>query len=204
MRRRLQNLLEAEDRRAALRHHTVESLLAIDAAVGGGSWPVSWVEHTNHGYHPRDTFSATELVAEAGARLIDETTGELVADHLLEVIPAGCVGLAFAESDEPVLVAMQASNGLRLADAVELATWASAALEASPGFSAAVTHAWARSAERGALAWPFEGLRCAALCPNGHALRFLVNTLDNRSLAMVLATRLSVLGRIGEPSPLAG
>lgn len=209
MRRRLHDLLAGhreadEHQRAALKQHTVESLLQLEQLFGDEPWPLSWQARAA-GLNPHFTFSAAELAVAAGVALVDETTAELVEDHLHGLIGTGCSLCSFLVEDDghACFLAVGGSLPLPLDDLCDLADWAGAALEASPGFSSAMTHAAAASADGGTVAWIYEGQRCAAICPNGQALRRLVTTLDNGSLAMVLATRHSVLKRVRERTALA-
>jgi hypothetical protein len=199
------DLVAPEHMRAAMKQHTVESLLSLDRVWGGRSegWPLTWVDRSERTYNPSYTFTAAEVLGALGARLVDPLTAELITLHLEELQVAGCAVAAFA-GERPDLV-IGAQTGLRLAvhDLADLASWASAALDASPGFSPAMAHAWAQSADGGAVAWRFERQVCAAICLDRASLARLVIALDNRSLALVLATRLSVLDRVRERMALA-
>ncbi len=201
--RRLRELMGGPDesdegRRAALERHTIESLLAIDDAIGA-PWPLTWIERPGR-VAPRHAFTAAHLLAAAGAAMLDELDAELVRDHLAGLAGTGCALLAFDARAEggPAFFGLQTMCWVPVRDLVELASWADAALDASPGFSPVVTHACSRTSDGGTVAWVYENVRYAAICPSTQALRRLVAMLDNRSLAMVLATRLSVLERLRE------
>ena len=197
-------LVSPEHMRAAMKQHTIESLLALDAAYAGGDegWPLTWVDRAERTYNPRYTFTAAEVLGAVGASLIDATSAELITDHLETLAVSGCAIAAFAPDDghhgPPLVVGAQTTLRLSVHDLVDLAEWANAALEASPGFSPELAHACAGSADGGTVAWQFERQTCAAVCPSRPAFKRLVATLDNRSLAMVLATKLSVLERVRE------
>lgn len=203
-------LVAPEQLRLAMRQHTVESLLAIDASLvvggaadGGREWPFAFIAHRERSYNPRYTFSAAEVLAAVGAQLLDATAAEVLGDHLHEIAESGATFIAYADGDDvPLFVGIGAPHGLSVDDMLDLWRWASAATEASPGFSPIVAHAWSQSADAGAIAWTYEGHGCAALCPDRQALQRLVAMLDTRSLAMVLASRLDVLDRVRERSAL--
>lgn len=186
--------------RATMKAHTVESLLALDAAFDEdvSELPLSWVERADRGYNPRYTFTAAEVLAAVGARFVDETAQELIADHLQQLAGTGCAAIAFLDDDAaaPLFVGVLPTLWLPTADLIELADWASAALAASAGFSSAVAHACAQRSDGGTVAWIYEGQPFAAVCPTTQSLQRLVSTLDNDSLALVLATKLPVLDRV--------
>lgn len=205
-----EGLIEPEQLRAAMKQHTVESLIALDSKANVvediADWPLTWVEHSQRGYNPRYTFAASEVVAAVGAHLIDETLSELLDDHLQALTTSSggvTIGFADRELDLPVFVDGRAASWLSVQDMLDVGEWTTAALDASPGFSPIVAHAWARAADGGAVAWRYDGQRCAAICPDNASLQRLVSTLDNQSLAMVLATKLSVLERVRERAALA-
>src|SRR5690349_16551746 len=59
-------LIGDEGLRAALKQHTVESLIA---QCDGSETSLAWVPHRRRGYNARFTFSPIELLAAAGAQL---------------------------------------------------------------------------------------------------------------------------------------
>ncbi|MEO7731533.1 MAG: DUF4388 domain-containing protein, partial [Kofleriaceae bacterium] len=65
-------LVSDEGLRAALKQHTVESLIA---QCDGLPRPVTWVRHRRRGYHARFTFAPVELLAAAGAQLYPHESG---------------------------------------------------------------------------------------------------------------------------------
>jgi hypothetical protein len=165
-------------------------------AQGAIEWPLTWVDRARRDYNARFTFSAGELVAAVGARVLDPTSAELVDEHLDGATRAGAAVVAFLRDASPFLVATQSPVWLSLDDLFDLSSWAAAALDASSGFSPVVAHAVAHSAEAGAVAWTYEGLSCAALALGGPALRRLVARLEAEGAPLVLATKLPVLDRV--------
>lgn len=199
-------LVSSEQMRSAIKQHTVESLLAVDASLVRAqqrdvdAWPLTWIEHAGHGYNPRYTFSATEILAAAGALSLDETTADLVADHLNAIGVAACAAVAFGatQGGTPLFVGARTTLSVSVQHLLELAAWADAALAASNGFSPEVAHSCARSSRGGAVAWRYEGQRCAAICLDGPMLQRVTASLGNLSLSVVLATRIAVLDRVRE------
>lgn len=195
-------LISSTQMRAAIKQHTVESLVAVDASLAPQvgelvEWPMTWVEHTGHGYNPQYTFAASEILAALGAHALDEAVGEILSDHLSLHVGRDCVGFAFRPSHpgQAVLVGFSGTVELPLQDVYELTVWAEAALAASAGFSPEVAHACARTAQGGAVAWRYEGEWCAALCLNTSALQVLSASLGNHSLPLVLATKTALVDR---------
>lgn len=199
-------LVSPERMREAIKQHTIESLLALDAALTSSvwrdtpSWPMSWVEHAGHGYNPRYTFGAAEILASAGGLSLDETSIEIITDHLQTLESASCAKVAFLpELDGSVrFVATATVLDVRIPELTALVSWADAALAASPGFSPEAAHACARMADGGAVAWRYEGKSCAAICTDATSLQRLIASLGNRSLSVVMATRIAVLDRVRE------
>jgi hypothetical protein len=197
-------LVPPDRMRAALKQHTIESLLAVDAAVvslcGGGArkWPMQWIDHAGCGYNPRYTFGAVEVVAAAGAQRLEEAEAEVMTDHLETLAdPASAlVSCSFQPDGTPLFVGASTHVPLALQDLIDLTTWAEAALGASPGFSPEVAQACTRAADGGAVAWRYEGHCCAAICLEGSSLQRLTTALGNQSLAVVLATRTALLDRV--------
>lgn len=197
-------LVSPDRMRAALKQHTIESLLAVDAAVaslcGGGAreWPMQWIDHAGCGYNPRYTFGAVEVVAAAGAQRLEETEAELMTEHLdsLADRASALVSCTFQPDGTPLFVGSSTHVPLALQDLIDLTTWAEAALGASPGFSPEVAHACTRAADGGAVAWRYEGHCCAAICVDNASLQKLTSALGNQSLSLVLATRTALLDRV--------
>ncbi|HKU42692.1 MAG TPA: hypothetical protein VJR89_31250 [Polyangiales bacterium] len=199
-------LVELESIRAALKQHTIESLLTVDATVTSlcGSqtreWPMEWIDHGSCSYRPRYTFGPVEVLEAAGAQRMDSIDVELMTDHFDGLADAqnALVALSLQPDGIPNFVGAPTQLALEVEDLVDLTTWADAALGASPGFIPEVAHACSRAADGGAVAWRYQGLCCAALCVDRASLQKLTAKLGNRSLAMVLATRTAVLDRVRE------
>lgn len=201
-------LFTSERLRAALKQHTIESLLAVDAAVDSLwgkqalEWPMQWVDHGG-GYSPRHTFAAVELLAAAGRQRWDEHDAALVTAHFARLADASSALVAFSQQLDgtPIYVGCETALPLEVQDLLDLTSWAEAALGASLGFSAAVAQACTRAADGGTVAWRYDGQRCVALCVDGASLRRLTATLGDQSIAMVLATRTAVLDRVRDRIP---
>jgi hypothetical protein len=173
--------------RAAIRQHTIESLIHLD----GGDGSAYWVAHKDGGYRPRWTFGTAELLAAVGAELYAaESAG---ADALDALLPSGTAGASFAIGDdgEPVLVRERAGDTLGLRALEELGEWAAAALEVTRGFSAAaMAQALAAARGRGALAWRGGRRLVHALVINDpSALARAVAELERRGHPAVLSAR---------------
>ncbi len=192
--------------RAALKQHTIESLLAVDATVAclcGGhalEWPMQWIEHDGRGYNPRYTFAPVEVLEGAGMQRLPESQADLMLEHLegLADRQNALVAFSYQPDGTPIFIGASTRLSIDLRDLIDLTSWADAALGASPGFSPEVARACARMAVGGAVAWRYEGQSCAALCLDSAALQRLTTNLGRRSLAMVLATRNAVLERVRE------
>jgi hypothetical protein len=186
-----EGLVTWETLRAVMKAHTVESLVAIDTRVACAEpeWPLAWIERDARGYNPRFTFTAAELLAGAGVRMLDPLATELLDAHLDALADCAVV----ATSGRRVV---GVRGPLRVTELAELSDWAEAALDASPGFSPVVAHAYARLGRAGAVAWRHDSLLCAAVAPTGAALQRLVSELDRHAYPMVLSTQPSVLHRI--------
>lgn len=198
-----EGLVTAQELRAALKQQTVESLLTLSmdfSALGQVPWLLQWTEGRGHTYNPKFSFSTGEIVAAVGARLVDEVTTGIVSDHLGALAETGCLATGFCPDvrGAPLFVGLQSSVGLSVGDLRELADWALAALEASPGFSAVAIHGFSQSAAAAAVAWRYEQCCYAALCPSRQSLQRVVAIVGNHDLPMVMATRLSVLERVSE------
>jgi hypothetical protein len=192
--------------RAAIKQHTIESLLTVDATVTSlcGSqtrqWPMRWIDHSGRGFKPRYTFGPVEVLEAAGIQRLDENDAEVMIDHLdlLADDRNALVAFSFQPDGTPIFVGTMEQLSLDTRDLVDLTTWADAALGASPGFSPEVAHRCARSSDGGTVAWRYQGQCCAAICVDGASLQRLTASLRNQSRAMVLATRTAVLHRVRE------
>jgi hypothetical protein len=133
--RRLRELLcgrAIDDAHAELRQHSIESLVAL---CGSEASTITWV--------PRQTalgatrsFAPTDLLAAVGARLYaaEAETATTAA------LPSGTSGASFAIGDDGDSIVVREIDGERLgvATLLELGAWAVAALDATPGFTAAM------------------------------------------------------------------
>jgi hypothetical protein len=138
--------------RAALKQHTVESLIA---QCDGADRAVTWVPHRQRGYRARFTFPPIELLAAAGAELYPaEAAG---ADRGFAVVPAAALtagSFVIGDNDEAVAVRVAGRNVVAVRDLLELGDWAAAALAVGNGFSPIVmARAVASAAGPAALAW---------------------------------------------------
>src|SRR5262249_28478473 len=186
--------------RAALEQHTAESLLAIAAAHGaGGDWPATWIGRGTRGFDPTYSFTATEILAAVGATLASPMVVP-GAESLEQIAATGASAIAFTRegaAELPTIVAGTEGGVLRIEDLTELTEWASAALGATAGWSAAVTQAYVRSAAAGgAVAWRAGETTFVAVCPGGDTIVRLVALVDALQLPMVLSTNLAVLRRV--------
>jgi len=187
--------------RAAMKQHTAESVLALDAAYAAEAtdWPLTWVGREPRGHDPAFAFAAAEVLAAVGAARIEAATSARVDDQLARLESGDCSAVAFAllPGGQPMLIGATSDGGVRVAELGELSDWALAALGASEGFSPRVTHTYARSATSGgAVAWRYEGCAVVAVCTTGAAIARLVAGLEGLRLPMVLSTSLAVLQRI--------
>jgi hypothetical protein len=197
-------LVAPDQLRAAIKQHTVESLLTVDATVAslcGSSvrqWPMRWIDHAGPGYNPRYTFGAVEVLEAAGVQRLDQAEADVMIDHLEAFADprSALIAFSFQPDGTPLFVGAPTDLSLDLRDLIDLTTWAEAALGASAGFSPEVAHAVTRKADGGTVAWRYQGQCCAAICAGGAALQRLTASLGNQSLAMVLATRTEVLDRV--------
>lgn len=196
--RRLRDLLQLpaetpfdprELTRAALKQHTIESLVRMDGCVG----TVRWIAHRRDGYRPRHTFGVAEVLAGVGAQLYATETAEVIAaGDLDEIIPAGAIGASFAigDDDDAVLVREIRGERMSLAALAELGTWAIAALGITRGFSPAAMKR-ALDAARGPVAVAWRASRRilhTMVIDDPRQVARVVNELDRRGLPAVLST----------------
>jgi hypothetical protein len=182
--------------RAALKQHTVETLIA---QCDGSHQPATWLPHRHRGYHARFTFPPIELLAAAGAELYPcEAEG---AERCLEVVlPVARTGASFAigDDDAPVAVGIGGQTGLSVRELLELGDWCAAALAAAcHGFSPAVM---ARAVEgmtgSAVLGWrSARRLVHVAVIDDPGALANAVAVLAQRGLPAVLSCRVPVPSR---------
>jgi len=187
--------------RAALKQHTVESLLA---QCDGSDRAITWVPHRRHGYRARFTFPPIELLAAAGAELYPNEAA--IAGRPIELaLPAAQTAASFAigDNDEAVAVRVASTAVIPVRDLLELGNWAAAALAVCNGFSPAVM---ARAVDRltgsAALGWrSARRVVHAAVIEDPAALSGAIAELARRGHAAVLSSRLPVFDRPSEPTP---
>lgn len=138
---RLRELLRGGDRGAALRQHTIESLLALSEDA-----PLAWEPHT--GYRAQHTFAPLELLLEVDAFLYQREAAS--AD--LSFVDGDAV--SFVVSDDNEALPVRANRSMSLHTVRALGAWVTAAFEATRGFSYAVmTAAVASAREPVAVGW---------------------------------------------------
>ncbi|MBC7978348.1 MAG: hypothetical protein H7138_25465, partial [Myxococcales bacterium] len=126
-------LVSDDGLRAALKQHTVESLIA---QCDGLPRPVTWVRHRRRGYHARFTFSPVELLAAAGAQLYPVEAADVGHGVRFDLPGASMVGsFAIGDADLPVAVWAAGAGDARVRDLLGLGEWAAAALTICNGFS---------------------------------------------------------------------
>jgi hypothetical protein len=178
--------------RAALKQHTVESLIA---QCDGSDRPLTWVPHRRRGYRASFTFSPIELLAAAGAQLYpsESACAEL---RLMAALPAArAVGsFAIGDEDEPVAVWTTGGTVWRVRDLLELGDWAAAALAVCNGFSPAVMQrAVAGVTGSAAIGWrSTRRLVHAAVIDEPATLVHVIEELADRQVPAVLSSRIPV------------
>lgn len=187
-------LVSDDGLRAALKQHTVESLLA---QCDGSDHPITWVPHRQCGYHARHTFSPIELLTAAGAMLYPAELAR--ADlGLLGSLPAQTASsFAIGDDDQPVAVWATAVGAWRVRDLLGLGEWAAAALAVCNGFSPAVMQRVVASTTGAAvLAWrSARRLVHAAVIADPTALTGAAAALADRGLPAVLSSHVPILQR---------
>jgi hypothetical protein len=178
--------------RAALKQHTVESLIA---QCDGSSEPVTWVPHRQR-YHARFTFPPIELLAAAGAELYP-AEAEGAERGLAPVRPAARTASSFAigDDDEAVAVCVAGVATLPVRELLALGDWAAAALAVCNGFSAAVMErAVAAVTGSAVLGWrSARRLVHIAVIDHPAALANAVALLALRGMPAVLSSRAPAL-----------
>ncbi len=194
---RLRDLLHAYDSVAdALKHHTVESLLALEALhPPAEEWALRWVGRADGGYRPEHTFSTLEVLTAVGAGLTDDVGAELAADHLRDVEHTRCHAVAFVVAGgQAIFIGHNPSCALSVVELAELGSWSLAALEASGGFSPLVAHSAVRAARSGGVvAWRMDAQVCAAVCTSPESLTRLATYIGNHELPIVISCNLPLL-----------
>ena len=104
--------------RAALKQHTVESLIA---QCDGADRAVTWVPHRQRGYRARFTFPPIELLAAAGAELYPTEAGRRRSRARRRATRRADRGsFAIGDSDEPVAVRVAGRSVVAVRDLLEL------------------------------------------------------------------------------------
>lgn len=176
--------------RAAIKQHTVESLLA---QCDGSPEPATWIPHRRRGYRARFTFPPIELLAAAGAELYPfEAEG---AEHHLEaVLPIARTAGSFVigDDDASIPVCVGGVTVLSVRALLELGDWAAAALAACNGFSPAViARAITSVTGSAALGWrSARRLVHAAVLDEPAALANAVAELTRHGLPIVISARI--------------
>jgi len=175
--------------RAALKQHTVESLIA---QCDGSETSLTWVPHRRRGYQPRFTFSPIELLASAGAQLYPVESAGAALPAMPALRAAQTAGsFAIGDADEPIAVWTCGHTQWRVRDVLQLGDWAAAALGVCNGFSPAVMQrAVAGVTGTAALGWrSARRLVHAAVIDEPAALAHLVAELAERHMPAVLSSR---------------
>ncbi|HEY0190678.1 MAG TPA: hypothetical protein VGC42_06105 [Kofleriaceae bacterium] len=177
--------------RAALKQHTVESLIA----QCDGDREVTWVPHRQRGYHARFTFPPTELLAQAGAELYPREASSLDAEHLALPAVRSAGSFAIDDDDEAVAIRVDGTAALPVRTLLELGNWAASALAACNGFSPAVmARAVAEVSGAAALGWrSARRLVHVIVIDEPAALSQAVAALAQRNHPAVLSSRLAAL-----------
>ena len=182
-------LVSDDGLRAALKQHTVESLIT---QCDGQPRPVTWVRHRRRGYHARFTFTPIELLAAAGAQLYPTESLRAEADVRFDVPGASTMGsFAIGDDDQPVAVWATGRGAARVRDLLGLGDWAAAALDVCNGFSpAAMARAVAGVTGPAALGWrSTRRLVHAAVIDDPLVLAEVVADLARRGVSAVLSSR---------------
>jgi len=184
-------MVDDDGLRAALKQHTVESLIA---QCDESELPVTWVPHRQRGYRARHTFSPIELLAAAGGLLYPSELAGADLD-LLAALPAQAASsFAIGDEDQPVAVWTTCTGAWRVRSLLELGDWAAAALAVCNGFSApAMQRAVAAMTGAATLGWrSARRLVHAAVIDEPAALAEVVAELADRRLPAVLSSRVPV------------
>jgi hypothetical protein len=181
------SVMQGSVMRAAIKQHTIESLVALPERLGER---ITWVSHRAQGYHPRFTFSSAELYVGVNARLY--ATEAASAELALAVLEPETCAATFARDDDGNPIAVRAMGTHRsVLDLVELGLWADAAFGATPGFSPEVLRrAIATATGELTLAWRTSRfLISAAVVADRGVLDRLVGNLERRGYPVVLSRR---------------
>lgn len=181
------SVMQGDVMRAAIKQHTIESLIALPERLGE---TISWVPHRAQGYHPRFTFTPVELYVGVNAKLY--ATEAATAELALAILDPDTCAATFARDDdnEPIPVRISGHHD-GIIELVELGLWADAAFGATPGFSPEVVRrAIATSSGELTLAWRTSRfLVSAAVVDDREVLAALVTNLERRGYPVVLSKR---------------
>lgn len=195
-------LLSDHGLRAALKQHTVESLIA---QCDGSHRAATWVPHRHCGYRARFTFPPMELLAAAGAELYpSEAAGACAGIDVARDTALAAASFAIGDAEEAVAVRVAGHAVLAVRDLLALGEWAAAALAVCNGFSPTVLARGIASGDGpAALGWR-SGRRLvhAAVIDERAALPELVAALARRGHPTVLSSKLPGLSHPPElPHP---
>lgn len=171
---RLRELLRGGDREAALRTHTIESLLALPEDAD-----LRWIDHEFHAAH---AFAPLDLLCEIDARLYARESAS--AD--LSFVEGDAA--SFVIDDDGQALPVRANRPMSLRTVRALGAWVIAAFEATRGFSHAFMMAAISSArEPVALGWrTTQRLVHAGLFPDATSA---LCELQQRSYPAVLSVK---------------
>jgi hypothetical protein len=190
---RLRQLMrEHADQAAALRQHSIESLVALCGAASSES--ISWTPRAES-LAPVATFAPTELLAAVGASFYaaeaeNATLGSVVS---WQEGRRGTTGASFAigDGEEPVVVREVEGERLGVAALLALGEWAAAALGATSGFTdAMIDRTLAGPHANVALGWRTGRRVVHAVIVEDHAtLDNAVQALRRRQFPIVVSVR---------------
>ena len=193
-------LLSEHGLRAALKQHTVESLIA---QCDGSDRAITWVPHRQRGYRARFTFPPMELLAAAGAELYPtEAAGAGGGIEFVRTAALTASSFAIGDADEAVAVRVAGTTVLAVRELLALGEWAAAALSVCNGFSPTVmARAIASVTGASALGWrSARRIVHVAVIDDRAVLPDLIAELTRRGHPAVLSSRLPGLRRSSETS----
>lgn len=182
------SMVEGNVLRAAIKQHTIESLVALPERLGE---QVHWAGHRAQGYQPRFTFAPIELLVGMNAKLY--AAEALGAELGLAVLDAATPGAAFARDDDGAPIAVRLSGAYQsIAAVMDLGTWADAAFGATPGFSPQVLRRAVAATGGGevTVAWRTSRLLLhVAVIRDREVLERVLTILERRGYPAVLSRR---------------
>jgi hypothetical protein len=168
-------LLSEEQLRSALRRHNGE---AISLLAAGQPRAGKFVPHAKTGYDPRFVFTTADLLASQSGK---RTLSGLAQEQLDDALGPDTNGFAFVRdegSGGPVLLAVNASCELRVAEALEIGAWASRLFDVTTFFDPSTQVASATwCASTSLVTWRAVGVHFAVLCSSRPASTLLINQL---------------------------